>query len=36
MEMFNPAKNYDYYKMGEETVVQLKSMVEAALKSERN
>lgn len=35
MEMFNPSKNYDYYKMGEETVVQLKSMVEAALQNER-
>ncbi|KAG0043315.1 hypothetical protein BGZ83_011546 [Gryganskiella cystojenkinii] len=31
MEMFNPAKNFDYYPMGEETVARIKGMVEAAL-----
>ncbi|KAG0207714.1 hypothetical protein BGX28_001111 [Mortierella sp. GBA30] len=31
MEMFNPAKNFDYYPMGEETVKRVKNMVEDAL-----
>ncbi|KAF9410758.1 hypothetical protein BGZ94_001536 [Podila epigama] len=33
MEMFNPSKNFDYYKMGEETVRRVKIMVENALES---
>ncbi|KAF9375458.1 hypothetical protein CPB97_011449 [Podila verticillata] len=31
MEMFNPSKNFDYYRMGEETVNRVKEMVEGAL-----
>lgn len=34
MEMFNPAKNFDYYPMGEETVRRVKNMVEDALNRE--
>ncbi|KAF8940003.1 hypothetical protein BGZ47_007921 [Haplosporangium gracile] len=34
MEMFNPAKNYDYYPMGEETVKRVRVMVDEALKRE--
>ncbi|KAF9975260.1 hypothetical protein BGZ73_001151 [Actinomortierella ambigua] len=30
-EMFNPAKNFDYYPMGEETVRKIRVMVEKAL-----
>ncbi|KAF9178803.1 hypothetical protein BGZ50_007456 [Haplosporangium sp. Z 11] len=33
-EMFNPAKNFDYYPMGEETVKRIKNMVEDALNRE--
>jgi len=34
MEMFNPAKNFDYYPMGEETVKRVREMVDQALKRE--
>ncbi|KAF9089539.1 hypothetical protein BGX23_006603 [Mortierella sp. AD031] len=34
MEMFNPAKNFDYYPMGEETVRRVRTMVDEALKRE--
>ncbi|KAF9142253.1 hypothetical protein BGX30_003058 [Mortierella sp. GBA39] len=34
MEMFNPAKNFDYYPMGEETVKRVRVMVDEALKRE--
>ncbi|KAF9923452.1 hypothetical protein FBU30_006513 [Linnemannia zychae] len=36
MEMFNPAKNYDYYPMGEETVRRVRTMVDEALKLDSN
>ncbi|KAF9203340.1 hypothetical protein BGZ49_006525 [Haplosporangium sp. Z 27] len=34
MEMFNPPKNYDYYKMGDDTFNHIKTMIEDALKQE--
>ncbi|KAF9289804.1 hypothetical protein BGZ88_007602 [Linnemannia elongata] len=34
MEMFNPAKNFDYYPMGDETVKRVRVMVDEALKRE--
>ncbi|KAG0279953.1 hypothetical protein BGZ95_011776 [Linnemannia exigua] len=34
MEMFNPAKNFDYYPMGEETVKRVRVMVDQALQRE--
>ncbi|KAF9112738.1 hypothetical protein BGX27_002873 [Mortierella sp. AM989] len=34
MEIFNPSKNYDYYRMGDDAFNRVKTMVEDALKRE--